>query len=278
MPGRRRIPRVVLARRLHAETIGEGESLVLVHGFTQTARSWDGIVARLRGRYRITLVDAPGHGGSADVHVSLAEAAEMMADQCGVATYIGYSMGARLCLHVATQRPDVVERLVLLSGTAGLSDPVERADRRQADEALAATIERDGVESFLNQWLAQPMFAGVVDADGRDRDRADRLRNTAGGLAASLRLCGTGAQDSLWHRSGDLDMPVLIMAGERDAKFMDLGRRMTARIGGGSQLRCLAEFAGVSDAGHAAHLEQPDTFVGLLTDWLTDHPTSPRHH
>lgn len=254
----------MLSRRLHAETIGEGDPLVLVHGFTQTGRSWDAIAAQLRGQYRVTVIDAPGHAGSSDVHVSLAEAAQMLAEQCGPATYIGYSMGARLCLHVAVQRPDVVDRLVLLGGTPGIDNAGERADRRRADDALAATIERDGVSAFLDRWLAQPMFAGLADIGGRDR--ADRLRNRAAGLAASLRLCGAGAQESLWPALADLTMAVLIMAGERDEKFSEIGRHMAVAID--------AEMVGVPNAGHAAHLEQTDLFVDLLVGWFADHPVA----
>lgn len=276
----------MLNDRLHAETSGTGEPLILVHGFTQTARSWDRIAARLRRRYRVTVVDAPGHGGSTHLRLSLAQTAEMVAQQCGPATYIGYSMGARLCLHIATQRPELVDRLALLGATAGFDDPVERADRKRTDEALATTIERDGIAVFLDRWLAQPMFAGVLDADGSDR--LDRLGNTASGLASSLRLCGTGAQASLWPVLAELTMPVLVMAGERDAKFIDLGRRLSATIGTAAgrsrgpgrtgRPDAGAEFAIVPDAGHAAHLEQPDAFLALLTGWLADHPTfiSPR--
>ena len=79
----------------------------------------------------------------------------------------------------------------------------------------------------------------------------DRRRNTVAGLAASLRLAGTGTQADLWGRLGRLDVPVLVLAGERDAKFTALGRELAATIGEN------ARFEAVADAGHAAHLEQP---------------------
>ena len=137
---------------------------------------------------------------------------------------------------------------MLLGATAGIVDDGERAARRAADEALAADLERDGLEVFLERWLALPLFAGLSpDAAGVD----DRRRNTAAGLAASLRLAGTGSQADLWGRLGRLDVPVLVLAGERDAKFAGIGRELAAAIGEN------ARFEAVAGAGHAAHLEQP---------------------
>src|SRR5262249_56537802 len=77
----------------------------------------------------------------------------------GRATYVGYSMGGRLCLQLALDRAELVDRLVLVSASPGIRGEVERAARREADERQAQEIERDGVDAFLERWLAQPMFA-----------------------------------------------------------------------------------------------------------------------
>jgi 2-succinyl-6-hydroxy-2,4-cyclohexadiene-1-carboxylate synthase len=231
---------------------------VLVHGFTQTARSWDRVAERLAERHEVVTVDVPGHGDSGAVRADVATAAAMLGAAGGSATYVGYSMGGRLCLHLAVVRPDLVRRLALVSATAGIEDPAERTARQQADEELAASIEREGVDAFLDRWLALPLFATVPrDAAGAD----DRRRNTAAGLASSLRLAGTGVQESLWGRLGELSMPVLVVAGQLDEKYVAIARRMAARVFGST----LLVFEG---AGHAVHLEQPDRFSGALEDWL----------
>jgi 2-succinyl-6-hydroxy-2,4-cyclohexadiene-1-carboxylate synthase len=165
-------------------------------------------------------------------------------------------MGGRLCLHLAVARPDLVERLVLISTTAGIDDDAARADRRRADEALADSVERLGLEAFLAGWVAQPMFAGLADP-GLD----DRRRNTAAGLASSLRLAGTGTQQPLWPLLASIDVPVLLVAGHDDPKFVTAVERMAG-------LLPHPTVAIVEGAGHTVHLERPDEFRELLDEWL----------
>jgi 2-succinyl-6-hydroxy-2,4-cyclohexadiene-1-carboxylate synthase len=247
---------------LHAERRGRGPTLVLVHGFTQTGRCWGPEVDALAEDHEVVLVDAPGHGRSADIMAGLRTGGRLIADQGGAATYLGYSMGARFCLHVALTNPELVRGLVLLGGTAGIEDRAERAERRQQDLATAARIERDGLERFLDDWLAQPLFARLP----ADRAfRAERLENTVTGLRSSLEQAGTGVQDPSWHKLGRLGMPVLVMAGADDGKFAALAERMATAIGAN------AELALVEGAGHAAHLEQPERFLVIVQPWLARH-------
>lgn len=244
---------------LHCESLGRGRRLVFIHGFTQTGRSWLPIAERFAEVYEVVLVDAPGHGGSADIAVDLAAGAELLGATGGKAMYVGYSMGGRLALHLALARPDLVERLVLLGATAGIEDPDERAARRRADDELAATIERDGVPAFLDRWLQNPLFARLpADAAAL----ADRRRNSVSGLASSLRLAGTGAQAPSWDRLHVLAMPVLVLAGEQDEKFRALGERLAASIGAN------ARFETVPGAGHPAHLERPDAIAQQVERFL----------
>ena len=233
--------------------------LVLLHGFSQTARSWTRVAAALAPQHDVVLVDAPGHGGSTSIEAGLADGARLLGEVGGAAIYVGYSMGARFCLRLALDRPDLVQGLVLVGATAGLDDAGERAARRRADADLAASIERDGIDSFVERWLAQPMFAALPRDE---RDRADRRRNTEAGLASSLRLAGTAELEPLWNELARLEMAVLVIVGELDTKFRPLGKRIVAAIGSNASL------AIVPGAHHAAHLEAPDTFVGVLRPWL----------
>lgn len=251
------------AAPLHVERLGAGPRVVLAHGFTQTGRSWLPLATDLATDHEVLLPDAPGHGGSDEVRADLPGTADLLADAVGgPATWVGYSMGARTCLHLALAHPALVRGLVLLGGTGGLDDPDERAARRAADAALGDHLAADGLSAFLDSWLAQPLFAGLpADAAGLE----DRRRNTVEGLRSSLELAGTGTQVPLWDRLPELAVPVLVVAGERDAKFTALGRRLADGIGP------RAELALVPGAGHAAHLEAPAAFRALLRTWLAAH-------
>ena len=247
---------------LHADRTGSGPTLVLVHGFTQTRACWGSPVDDLATDHSLVLVDAPDHGRSVGIDADLDRGADLVVEAGGPATYLGYSMGGRLCLHAAIRRPDAVRGLVLLGATAGIDDDEARRERRAADDGLADRIEEIGTERFVDEWLGQPLFADLPDDAAC---RAERLENSAEGLARSLRATGTGTQVPLWDRLTELTMPVLAMAGERDQKFRAEAARIVAATGTN------AETVVVPDAGHAAHLERPEAFVALLRGWLARH-------
>jgi 2-succinyl-6-hydroxy-2,4-cyclohexadiene-1-carboxylate synthase len=254
------------AVRLHAETVGAGPRLVLAHGFTQTGATWGPMAGDLARDHQVISVDLPGHGGSSAVQADLSTGAQLLSDVGGSGAYLGYSMGARFCLHAALSRPDRIHSLILISGTAGIEDDRLRRDRVAADEALASELDppseagpgpddRERLDAFLHRWLARPLFAGIsAGAAGL----AERRSNTTAGLASSLRLAGTGTQQPLWDRLPLLEMPVLIVTGERDPKFTVLGRRLAEAIGDN------ATHAVVPGVGHTAHLEDPDSVTAVI--------------
>jgi 2-succinyl-6-hydroxy-2,4-cyclohexadiene-1-carboxylate synthase len=247
-------------RHIHVEHAGSGQPrLVLVHGFTQTGRSWRRVLPELSVDHEVAVVDAPGHGDSSPAVNDLWTGARDIVEAAGDGVYVGYSMGARYALAAALCRPDAVRGLILLGANPGIEDDAERADRARHDAELAAGVERDGVSAFVESWLDQPLFA-TLPHDAADVE--DRRRNSALGLASSLRHAGTGVQDVLWDRVRDIRVPVLVLAGEADAKFRMIGERLAAAVGAG------ATYAVVPGAGHAAHLEKPDDFARLVRNWL----------
>src|SRR5205085_428119 len=137
----------------------------------------------------------------------------------------------------AVDRPELVRGLVLVGGSPGLATAGERALRLQADEQLADDIEKVGTAAFLRRWLGQRMFATLTPTDD---DLAGRRANSPEGLAAALRALGVGAQEPLWGRLAELEMPVLLVAGELDAKFTVAGERMAAAIGPNARAVTLA--------------------------------------
>lgn len=237
---------------------------VFLHGFTQTHHHWHAAAHLLADRIdpasTLAFVDLPGHGlASDDVAGRFDDVGARLVALAGTGTYVGYSMGGRIALAAATTGAPAVERLVLIGATPGIVDDAERADRARLDDRRAEELEQAGVDAFLAAWLAMPMFARLpADDDGL----AHRARNTVEGLAHSLRAYGTGAQTPLWDRLREVRVPVLVLAGESDEKFVEIGTRLAASLPDGT-------FATVPGAGHAAHVERPAATVDLIATWLS---------
>ena len=212
----------------------------------------------LAARYRALAPDLPGHGEFADRRpASFAACDAYLRALAGERyTLAGYSMGGRVALHAALSLGERVERLVLVGASPGLATAAERAARAADDAALADRIEAIGLEAFVREWAAQPLFAGMPRGIA-ELVEADRLRNTASGLAAALRGLGTGVMPSLWRRLGELAMPVELVVGERDVKYRAIAERMQEELPD-ARLRV------VPGAGHAVHLEAPEAVAEVL--------------
>ncbi len=257
--------------RLASERIGAGDTgppLVLLHGFAQDRRCWGPLAVELSRSRPVVAVDLPGHGGSADLAADLDRTVDLLeatvADLGDSLDVLGYSMGGRVGLTWACARPDRIARLVTIGATAGIEDPARRAERRALDEERAGRIESAGVETFLDEWLELPMFAGLPEWA---RFGEERRSNTAAGLAASLRLSGTGSMRPVWDdlasvaRSGR-GPELLALAGRRDPDYVRLADRLARTVGGTARA--------VEDAGHAAHLERPGPTISLVGSFLGD--------
>jgi 2-succinyl-6-hydroxy-2,4-cyclohexadiene-1-carboxylate synthase len=270
------VARVALPDGVHynVEAAGAGPALVLLHGFTGSAAGWREHAGVLSARFSVAAIDLLGHGGSD----SPPDPARYRMERCtddlgqildrlglGAIHLLGYSMGGRAALNFGLAHPERVRSLILESGSPGLAGEAERAARTAADEALAAQIEDEGVEAFVDGWERLPLFASQarIPETARAALRDGRLRNNPLGLANSLRGMGTGVQAEVWSRLPDLRLPVLLMAGSLDTKFSAIARQMAGRIPG-------ASLAIVPDAGHTVHLEQPAEFDRLVLAFLNE--------
>jgi 2-succinyl-6-hydroxy-2,4-cyclohexadiene-1-carboxylate synthase len=254
---------------------------MLLHGFTGSARSMRAVAGALASDYETIAPDLPGHGRS----VGAARAGRYDFESCvddlvatlesaghGRAHWLGYSMGARLALGVAVRQAGSVASLVLIGGRAGIADPAERETRRRSDEALASRIETIGVEAFVDEWLAQPLFATLASLGPQflSDERRARLDNDAHELAMSLRGLGPAAQPPLFDELRRVQVPVLLVAGALDTRFVEAARDLAERLP-------QAEVCVIPDAGHAAHVEQPAAVLRAVIDFLrrTAGPASP---
>lgn len=267
--------------RLEVRSGGQGTPLLLLHGFTGRGASWGPHLPAFQRSHRTIVVDLLGHGRSDAPADPARYAVERQADDLAAlaravgarpADILGYSMGARIALALAVHHPAVVRRLVLESPSAGIADHAERDRRRAADEALAETIERDGVPAFVDRWEGQPMFAShaTLPVAAREGLRRQRLGHTPAGLANALRGGGQGAMTPFQHRLGEVRAPTLVVVGSLDP----VGSQRATVVAGGIPG---ARIEVVEGAGHTPHLERPAAFRRLVTVFLAGTQVPPTH-
>jgi 2-succinyl-6-hydroxy-2,4-cyclohexadiene-1-carboxylate synthase len=262
--------------RLNYFVTGDGVPVTLLHGFTQSGRSWQEVISAMPAGRRFVVPDLRGHGetrlapGAACTMEACAADLEMLWAHLEVERthLVGYSMGGRLALHVAARHPERLLSLLTIGAHAGL-EPEAREGRRLGDEALAQRIEKDGVEAFVNYWAGLPIFAGLERRGPAfvAQLRAERLKNTAVGLAASLRGMGAGAMEPVWDELGRVIFPCTFVAGQLDHGYVASARRLAASVANGR-----VEI--VPRAGHAVHQERPEAFTRVLAAHLAGTRTS----
>jgi 2-succinyl-6-hydroxy-2,4-cyclohexadiene-1-carboxylate synthase len=253
---------------LHAPT------LVLLHGFTGSAATWAPHMIAWRDTCTTIAIDALGHGASdapeypqryALPHAAMDIVAVLDHVNIERCVLLGYSMGGRVALQTAIAAPDRIAALALESASPGLRTAKERAARVEADERLAQHLERDGIAAFVDMWEQLPLWASRQRLPEATRlaERTQRLRNNPHGLAQSLRGAGTGTQAPLHDYLKEIRIPVLLIAGEQDAKFCAIAREMHAALPN-------AQPAIIPGVGHTVHLEAPNTFDSLVSDFVLD--------
>ena len=250
----------------------EHPPLVLLHGFTGSAAGWGRHLDVFEQYgFRVLALDMLGHGKSdaprdpyrydirecrADILTLLTEM-DVHAEE---AVLLGYSMGGRIAIHMAFS--GFFRGLILESASPGIADPIEREERVKSDEQLADRIERDGIEAFVDYWESLPLFASLQRLPAKQRQalHAQRLKNSAVGLANSLRGVGAGMQPDMREHLNKLTFPTLLLTGILDSKFTTLAQQMVHSLPD-------AQLNVAPDAGHIVHLEQPKLFDRLVRDF-----------
>ncbi len=247
---------------------GQGQPLLLLHGFSGAGTTWCSIGQQLADSYELLALDLLGHGNSqapqnSDAYTIQHAASDVIslldALQLEGVHLLGYSMGGRLAL----EYPQRFVSLTLESASPGIADDEERKARRQRDNRLADDIETRGIPDFVETWESLPLWDSQkrLPAHLLTAQRLGRLRNSKTGLAGSLRGMGTGAQPSLWESLPQLRLPTLLVVGALDSKFRHINAAMAASIPD-------ARLAVIDDAGHNTHLEKPAQFATLLAAHL----------
>lgn len=254
----------------HVEMEGQGEPLVLLHGFTGSSANWSEHINAFVQDFCVVTIDLLGHGQTGaptnperfGIEHAARDVIAIFAHLALAKVHLlGYSMGGRLALYMTIHHPERIQTLLLESGSPGIENPDERRARVEQDEKLARMIETGGLEKFVAYWESIPLFS-TQSPEMRVHLRKQRLRNNPTGLANSLRGMGTGVQPSLWGGLKTLNLPTLLITGELDTKFATIAHQM-------SELLSQHHLSSIEGAGHTTHLEQPTKFQKVVSHFLS---------
>ncbi|KAJ9163450.1 hypothetical protein P3X46_023117 [Hevea brasiliensis] len=279
---------------IKVQEVGETNNdnvVIFLHGFLGTGEDWISIMKAISGSARCISIDLPGHGrsrmkncGCKDAKQEATLSVEIVAHLFynliqditpGKVALVGYSMGARIALHMALRHGDKISGAVIISGSPGLKDGMARRIRWAKDFSRSRLLMDYGLELFLDSWYAgelwnslrsHPCFKELV---GRRM-----LHDDVYSLAKVLSDLSVGRQMPLWEDLKQCNIPLLLIVGEKDKKFRVISQKMCYEI---SQFRKgrneignnFPEIVEVPNCGHAVHLENPLAVIWKLRQFLT---------
>lgn len=255
---------------IHCVRIGTGPKVVFLHGFMGSGTDWMPVADALKDKFECLLIDLPGHGLTpAPPHHITANIVWMgeqvreflVAQNIQHFHLVGYSMGARIALLLALNHSKHILSLTIESSEPGLQGEQIRADRVQLDIQRAESIRTHGLDAFLDQWYAAPLFKSLLQHPDFPSVLARRRLGNPDAFAKIIQDVSAGQQADLWPRVSELLMPALWITGELDTKYTPIITR-AASLAQHSTLTIIA------DAGHNAHLEQPVMFAQTLKLFL----------
>lgn len=258
--------------QLWAEAAGQGTPVVLLHGFSFDASSWDDQFEALAARHRVVRYDLRGFGRSSLPAGPYSHVDDLLAlldrQVDGPAHLVGLSLGANVALSAALVAPQRVRSLVLAS--SGLPGHAWQDER--PPEAAMRHAALQGVEATRGFWLQHPLFA-----------------STASRPAVRQRLAAMVQRYSGWHwrpdsaampmqplpahvdRLGEVAAPTLVLGGAEDVPgYRDIAARLQAGIRG-------AQRSTFASAGHVLNMEVPGPFNAAVLDFLATVDAAPHH-
>jgi len=242
--------------------------ILFLHGFMGDCHDFDQIIDRLSD-FCCVQVDLPGHGhtevqqDSSYQMPNIAQAlrlllAELDIQQC---ILVGYSMGGRIALYLSVHFPQLFSGVILESASPGLSSQLDRERRIAQDLRLAQTLESSDLTDFIERWYQNPLFESFVIHPKYEQAIARRLRNDPYKLAKSLQYTGLGQQPDLSTDLAEIQIPLLLIGGELDHKFVRINQIIAS-------LCPRASLTIVNSSGHNVHFEHSDKFSQLLRDFI----------
>lgn len=244
--------------------------ILFLHGFMGNCEEFEDVVSSIianANNFSFLAVDLPGHGETqmleSDNYYTMeftAQSIIKLLDELKIykCFLIGYSMGGRLGLYLTLNYPERFLKVVLESASPGLSTETQRLERVKRDSQIARKLNRietsEDFTVFLSAWYSQSIFGNIKNSPRYDNLIVTRLKNNGTELAKSLCWMGTGIQPSLWEKIKTNILPILLLVGEYDKKFIDINTKMADAC-----KYCDLEI--ISGAGHNIHFEKPEIFA-----------------
>jgi 2-succinyl-6-hydroxy-2,4-cyclohexadiene-1-carboxylate synthase len=259
--------------RFHYKSRGnhQGQPLLFLHGFMGDCHEFDQILPYFWDDFYCLVIDLPGHGqtevmgddsnyGMEKTAIALINFLEYF--QLSKIGLIGYSMGGRLALYLALHFPEKFSHLILESASPGLQSAIARKKRIEHDGQWIKKLKNENFSDFLSEWYQQGLFDSLRKLSDFPALFARRLNNSPAKLAKSLQYLGTGQQISLWEKLSQGSVPLLLLVGGQDHKFVAINQKIAVDY---SQ----AQLEVFSHCGHNLHLEDSHDFTLLLRQFLT---------
>lgn len=242
-----------------SKTSDDAPWLVFSNSLMTDQTIWDDQVAFFAGHYNILRYDQRGHGLSGVKEVvtfdDLSGDVLTLLDHFGIGkvTYVGLSMGVPTGLAFAGRVPDRVSRMILSDGQMAT-----QATGRQTWQARIDAARHHGMPWVADDTVGRWFSPEFVADGGAEQLRQAAARMDVSGYAA----CAGALQDYDFEaQARGLEIPVLLLAGERDGAMPVVMQDLKAAIEG-------SEFAIVEDAGHIPNLENAARFNALVQNFL----------
>lgn len=244
---------------------GEGEPIVLLHGFCGSSEYWDKLVPLLSDSYRCIAVDLRGHGHS-DAPLG-AYSIEQMADDVlklmdeldlPKVTMFGHSMGGYVTLSFAQRFASRLNGFGLIHST-GYPDSEEGKEKRLK---AVSTIQSDGIMTFIDDLVPGLFAADHTDAHQGLIQRAKEIGYlTPPQGAAGVSLAMRERPDRRDVMSATV-LPVLLVAGDKDT-VVPPERVFTVDKPNVTQ-------AVIKGSGHMSMMESPEELARIMRSFLDD--------
>jgi 2-succinyl-6-hydroxy-2,4-cyclohexadiene-1-carboxylate synthase len=241
----------------------------MLHGFMGCKEDYESLLPRLSRHFYCVAIDLPSHGKAAAIRWGWSEMAEyLVATQALFSpkqpSYLyGYSLGGRIALYTALHFPQNWAGVILESASAGLADPIEQAERQRRDRAIARKLRQKSLDfaEFLRSWYQQQIFQGLENSAGFEEMLKRRQLGNPPALADALETFSLGSQPFLGNFLAQSSLPLLLLAGELDLKFVQIQKQLAA-------LYPMAQVEILAGCSHNIQSQQPDRLSEIICTWL----------